>query len=122
MYRCSTGIVANGFIRLSFTTSLLGAERAWVRQTGSGTRNSRTRRSKAASQLDPKPAPVGHDHVHLRRIVFVAVASILGKLLHGIVVSEYIAMNAAQERNGNFQDRNKKVIRGFADFAGTHRR
>jgi hypothetical protein len=60
--------------------------------------------------------------VHLRRVVFVeTVASILGKLFDGVVVCEDIAMNATHERNGNFQDRNEEMIRGFANWTGAHR-
>ena len=59
--------------------------------------------------------------MHLRRVVFVeTVASILGELFDGVVVCEDIAMNATHERNGNFQDRNEEMIRGFANCTGAH--
>src|SRR5437667_10587236 len=80
----------------------------------------RSGRGKTSSDFDPNTPPVGH-YRHCARLLFInAITAILGELLDGVVVGENVAMDAAQERNGNLQDRNKKMIRRFADLPGTH--
>jgi hypothetical protein len=48
------------------------------------------------------------------------IASILRELFHGIVIGKNIAMDATQQRYGNFQDGNKKMVCRFTNRAFTH--
>ena len=47
----------------------------------------------------------------MRLLIIDAVSTILGELLHGVVISKNIAVDAAQQGNGNFKYWNKEVIR-----------
>ena len=48
------------------------------------------------------------------------IGSVLRKLLDSFVVRKHVAMDATQQGDGNFQDRNKEVIRGLTDRSITH--
>src|SRR6266496_2856819 len=83
------------------------------------TRDARPSRCESSSERHPNPPPVSH-RSHSERLVFIdAIASILGKLFDCVVIREHVAMNASQQWNGNFQDWNKQMIRGFADWPPT---
>src|SRR5262245_37255998 len=76
--------------------------------------------SKPSFEFHPGTAPIGNHGGRPRFLFIDTIAAILCELFHGVVVSEDVAMNATQKRDGNFQNRNKKVIRRLAVFPARH--
>ena len=83
-------------------------------------RQPRSGGSKTPFEFHPGASPIRDDQGRQRFLFIDAIAAILRKLFHRFLVGEDIAMNATQKRDGNFQYRNKKVIRRLADFAARH--
>jgi hypothetical protein len=48
------------------------------------------------------------------------VAAVFCELLDRVVIGENIAVNTPHQWDGNFEDRDKKVIAGLADLLITH--
>jgi hypothetical protein len=48
------------------------------------------------------------------------ISTIFGQLFDRVVIGEYIAVDASQQWDIDFQDRNKEMIRRFADWPIAH--
>src|SRR5688572_30833194 len=76
-------------------------------------------KTQAAAQAAPQLPPPGDGRLRAGLHVWM-VAPVLREFFHSVLKCKGVAVNATQQRDGNLKNRNKKVIRGFANRPVTH--
>jgi hypothetical protein len=72
-------------------------------------------KAKITAETQPEATPVRLWHNENARFD-IPVSSVLGELLHRFVISKNIAMDTAEQRDGDFQNRHKQVIGRITDL------
>src|SRR4051812_38465801 len=71
-------------------------------------------------QAEPQASPIRDRWQGNGFLAIGLIRTILRELFHGVVIGKYVAMNAAQQRDRNFQNGSKEMIAGLADRRTAH--
>src|SRR5688572_27022662 len=77
-------------------------------------------KTQVSAKTAPQPLPCRQLRLHSARLRIRLIAPVLRELFHSVVICKRVAVNAAQQRDGNLKNRNKKVIRRFTNRPVTH--